>query len=58
MTLGDDDVTPTYDGPFEFRPDLPGAPIGDPARAFEGVISWYIGYDGPGCVTLVSDRAA
>ena len=25
--------------------------------AFEGVTGWYIGYDGPGCVTLASDAS-
>jgi hypothetical protein len=56
MTLGDEDLTPTYDGPFEFHPDLPALRSVIQREQFEGVISWYVGYDGPGCVTLASDQ--
>ena len=55
MTLYDDAGVGTYDGPLR-------VPVGGEAlrtvvnsEAFEGVSGWYIGYDGPGCVTLVSD---
>jgi len=55
MTLYDDAGVGTYDGPLRL-------PVGGEAlravvnaEAFEGVSGWYIGYDGPGCVTLASD---
>jgi hypothetical protein len=55
MTLVNDVGQPTYDGPTEFAPD--GAVLRTVANSeqFEGVVSWYIGFDGPGCVTLSSD---
>ncbi len=54
MTLGDDDESPTYEGENAFRPDLPAVRSVVLREAFEGILSWYIGYDGPGCVTLSS----
>ena len=55
MSLVNDVGEPTYEGETEFHPD--GAALRTVANSeeFEGVSGWYIGYDGPGCVTLVSD---
>jgi hypothetical protein len=55
MSLANDLGQPTYDGPTDVRAD------GDAFRhavlfdASEGVIGWYVGYNGAGCVTLVRD---
>ncbi len=56
MSLSDDvgRRRPTT-GPTEFRPDLPVLRHAVLFDAFEGQIGWYIGYDGPGCVTLGRD---
>ncbi len=43
---------PTYAGPAEFKPDLPVLRHAVQYDDFEGYVGWYIGYDGPGCVTL------
>ncbi len=52
MTLVNDVGQPTYDGPTEFAPDgavlRTVAQFGTASRAW----GWYIGFDGPGCVTL------
>jgi hypothetical protein len=44
-----------YEGLTEFRPDLPAVRHVVNMEMFEGVVGWYIGYDGPGCMTLDSD---
>jgi hypothetical protein len=56
MSLQNDAGQPTYGGPREVKPDLSvmrDAVIYDES---EGVLGWYVGYDGPGCVTLVADQ--
>ena len=56
MSLMNDVGEPTYDGPLDLR--LDGAVALRDVRNFdmsEGVIGWYIGYDGNGCVRLTSD---
>ncbi len=55
MSLAADTGEPTYDGPDEFKPNLPVLRHAVQFDAFEGQIGWYIGYDGPGCVTLGRD---
>lgn len=55
MLLSNDVGQPTYDGPTDFRPDLPALRSVVAYDLFEGVSGWYIGYDGRGCVTLTSD---
>jgi hypothetical protein len=55
MTLVNDVGQPTYDGPTEFTPDSAVLRTVANSEQFEGVVSWYIGFDGPGCVTLSSD---
>lgn len=52
MSLSSDTGDLTYDGPAEFKPDLPALRHAVMFDASEGQIGWYIGYDGPGCATL------
>jgi hypothetical protein len=42
----------TYAGPPEFKPAFPALRHAVLYDASEGIVGWYIGYDGPGCVTL------
>lgn len=55
MSLANDVGQPVYQGETEFRPELPALRHVVNMEMFEGVVSWYIGYDGSGCVTLTSD---
>lgn len=55
MSLSNDLGQPTYDGPKDLRPNLPALKTVANHDMFEGVVGWYIGYDGPGCVSLSSD---
>ena len=52
MSLSNDVGQPTYDGPRELKPDLVALRHAVLFDASEGVIGWYIGYDGSGCATL------
>jgi len=52
MSLSNDVGQPTYVGPPDIRPDLPALRHAVLFDASEGIIGWYVGYDGPGCVTL------
>ena len=52
MTLADEDGSPTYDGQLDFQTALPAIKRVVNFDMFEGHNSWYIGYDGPGCVSL------
>ena len=54
MTLADEDGTPTYDGELDFTTAFPAVKRVVNFDMFEGHNSWYIGYDGPGCVTLAT----
>ena len=49
-------ASPTYDGPARVQAG-PAGPRVTPSMfdESEGQIGWYIGYDGPGCVTLGRD---
>ena len=58
MSIMNDVGLPTYDGRMDFRPDLPALRTLVNSEMFEGVIGWYIGYDGGGCVTLGSDETS
>ena len=52
MSLANDVGQPTYDGRTDIRATgtaLKEAVLFD---ASEGVIGWYVGYDGPGCVAM------
>ncbi len=55
MSLSADTGDPTYDGPREFTPDLSVLRHAVEFDESEGQVGWYIGYDGPGCVTLGRD---
>ncbi len=55
MSLSADTGDLTYNGPDTFKPNLPVLRHAAQFDAFEGQIGWYLGYDGPGCVTLDRD---
>jgi hypothetical protein len=52
MSIQNDVGEPVYDGPTEYRPRLPALRHLVMFDMSEGVVGWYIGYDGSGCVTL------
>jgi hypothetical protein len=52
MSLANDVGQPTYDGPIELKPRFAALKHAVLFDASEGQIGWYIGYEGPGCVTL------
>jgi len=55
MSLQNDAGEETYTGPAEVKPGLPALRHAILFDASEGVIGWYIGYDGTACVTLGRD---
>jgi hypothetical protein len=55
MSLSNDVGQPTYNGPSEVTPDLVALQNAILFDASEGVIGWYVGYDGSGCLTLVRE---
>lgn len=55
MSLSSDTGDLTYNGPDEFKPDLTVLRHAVMFDQSEGQIGWYLGYDGPGCVTLGRD---
>ncbi len=52
MSLQNDAGEETYTGPAEVQPALTALRHAVVYDASEGVIGWYVGYDGSGCVTL------
>lgn len=58
MSIVNDVGEPTYDGAMDLRPDLSTLRTVVNFDMFEGVVGWYIGYDGNGCVTLTSDATS
>jgi hypothetical protein len=58
MSLMNDVGEPTYDGATSFEPDLPALKSVMNFDMSEGVLGWYIGYDGNGCVTLTSSASS
>jgi hypothetical protein len=59
MSLMNDAGEPTYDGPLEISTtDKVSLRQVSNFDMSEGVIGWYIGYDGPGCVTLRSNATS
>lgn len=58
MSLSNDVGQETYAGPREVRPDLPAIRQAVLFDESEGIVGWYVGYDGPGCVTLVQDGSS
>jgi hypothetical protein len=55
MSLQNDAGQPTYDGPTDIKQALPAFRHAALYDASEGVIGWYIGYNGDGCVGLIQD---
>jgi hypothetical protein len=56
MSLSNDAGEETYAGPHGIEePDLPALRHAVLYDYSEGVVGWYVGYDGPGCVTLARD---
>jgi hypothetical protein len=53
MSLANDVGQPTYAGPEEVRPTLEALRHAALFDASEGIIGWYVGYDGSGCLELV-----
>jgi hypothetical protein len=52
MSLSNDVGQETYGGPREVKPDLPALRHAVLFDEFEGIVGWYVGYDGSGCATL------
>lgn len=52
MSLSNDVGQETFTGPRELHSDAPGFRQAVLFDESEGVIGWYVGYDGPGCVTV------
>ncbi len=57
LSLQNDAGQETYGGLTEFKPVLRAVQQAVLYDASEGVIGWYIGYDGEGCVSLASDSS-
>ena len=55
MTIASESGEATYHGPTDARPDLPALREAIQFDASEGIVGWYVGYDGPGCVSLVRE---
>ena len=55
MSIVNDIGELTYDGQLEFRTDMPALKDVVNFDMFEGHVSWYIAYDGPGCAHLATD---
>jgi hypothetical protein len=58
MSVQNDAGEPVYDGPTDITQQSPAFQEAVMYDASEGVIGWYIGYDGDGCVSLIDDRDA
>jgi hypothetical protein len=52
MSLQSDAGEETYAGPAELKPAFPAFRHAVLYDASEGVVGWYVGYDGTGCITL------
>ena len=55
MALSNDAGQETYAGPPEVKPVFPALRHAVIFDASEGIVGWYVGYDGGGCVTLERD---
>jgi hypothetical protein len=58
MSLANDVGQETYLGPREIAPDLPALRQAVLFDESEGILGWYVGYDGPGCVALAQDGSS
>ncbi len=56
MSLQNDAGEEIYKGQAEIKPSFPALRDAVVFDSSEGVIAWYIGYDGTGCVALVRSR--
>lgn len=52
MSIVADTGDPVYQGPPDLSPDYPSLKHAVEFDEWEGVVGWYVGYDGTGCVTL------
>ena len=52
MSIVADTGDPVYQGPPDLSPDYPALKHAVEFDESEGVVGWYVGYDGTGCVTL------
>jgi hypothetical protein len=52
MSLQSDTGEETYAGPAELKPAFPALRHAVLYDVSEGVVGWYVGYDGTGCITL------
>jgi hypothetical protein len=57
MSLQNDAGEEMFTGPTELTPNLPALRTAVQFDASEGVVGWYIGYDGTGCVGVSHDHA-
>ena len=55
MSLQNDAGELTYDGPTEIKQPLPAFQQAALYDASEGVVGWYVGYKGAGCVSLIDN---
>jgi hypothetical protein len=55
MTIASESGEATYQGPTDVKPALTVLREAIQYDASEGIIGWDVGYDGPGCVTLVRE---
>ena len=53
MSLSNDVGQETYVGPPDVKPEFPVLRQAVMFDASEGIVGWLVGYDGPGCATLV-----
>jgi hypothetical protein len=58
MSLSNDVGEPTYEGPNDLVPTMTVLKSVVLFDMSEGVIGWYLGYDGNGCLTLSSTRTS
>ena len=54
MSIVADTGDPVYTGPAEVSPGYPALKHAVEFDESEGQVGWYVGYDGPGCVTLAT----
>ena len=52
MSLQSDTGQEVYKGPTTVKPGLPALRQATLFDSFEGQMGYYVGFDGPGCVTL------
>jgi len=53
MSIQNDVGQPVYDGPADYQPGLPALKQMTLFDMSEGVVGWYLGFDGTGCVSMV-----